>query len=229
MADPPVLFVHGFASSFERNWRQPGWVDLLTDAGRETRGVDLLGHGTAAKPHDPEAYTDMASAIIDVLVDGEVVDAVGFSMGAALLLKVASRRPEAFRRIVVAGVGANLFRRMDGDAIAQTLESGDVSDGAPSAAGAFVRFSQGSGNDPTALAACMRRPTTPMTRQSLASVIVPVLVVLGDRDFAGPAEPLVEALPDARLVCLAGADHFGTPKDFRFVDAALDFLSAVPG
>jgi hypothetical protein len=51
-----------------------------------------------------------------------------------------------------------------------------------------------------------------------------VLVVLGERDFAGPAAPLVEALPDGRLVTLAGADHFGTPKDVRFLDAGLDFL-----
>jgi hypothetical protein len=51
---------------------------------------------------------------------------------------------------------------------------------------------------------------------------------LGDRDFAGPADLLLDALPDGRLVTLRGADHFGTPKDFRFLDAALEFLEAVP-
>ena len=56
----------------------------------------------------------------------------------------------------------------------------------------------------------------------------PVLVCLGDRDFAGPPEPLVEALPDARLKVLRGVDHFATPKDFGFIDAALSFLDAVP-
>ena len=34
--DPPVLLVHGFASSAEHNWRHPGWLDLLADCGRET-------------------------------------------------------------------------------------------------------------------------------------------------------------------------------------------------
>ena len=53
-----------------------------------------------------------------------------------------------------------------------------------------------------------------------------MLVVLGDRDFAGPADPLVDALADARLVTLHGADHFGTPKDFRFIDAAIHELLA---
>jgi hypothetical protein len=50
--------------------------------------------------------------------------------------------------------------------------------------------------------------------------------VLGDRDFAGPADPLVGALTNATLVTLPGVDHFATPKDFGFIDAALDFLGA---
>ena len=53
-----------------------------------------------------------------------------------------------------------------------------------------------------------------------------MLVILGDKDFAGPAEPLVDALPDARLVTLRNVDHFATPKDFGCIDAALDFLGA---
>ena len=53
---------------------------------------------------------------------------------------------------------------------------------------------------------------------------VPVLVVIGERDFTGPGDPLVEALPDARLVVLPGADHFSTPKDFGAIDATLGFL-----
>ena len=39
-------------------------------------------------------------------------------------------------------------------------------------------------------------------------------------------EPLVDALPDARLVTLRNVDHFATPKDFGCIDAALDFLGA---
>ena len=232
MAAIPVVLVHGFASSFERNWREPGWVDLLADAGRPVRGVDLLGHGDAPKPHDPEAYADLEAAIVGHLDDGEAVDAIGFSLGAGLLLGVAAQRPQSFRRLVVAGVGANLFAghdRSGAEALARAIETGQAGEGAPAAAGAFIRFSRGAGNDPLALAACMRRPTTRLQPEALAAITLPVLVVLGDRDFAGPADPLLDALPDARLVTLPGADHFGTPKDFRFVDAALEFLGAVPG
>ena len=57
--DPPVLLVHGFASSAEHNWRQPGWLDLLADCGRETIAVDLPGHGRAPRPADPAGYHDI--------------------------------------------------------------------------------------------------------------------------------------------------------------------------
>ena len=71
------MLVHGFASSFERNWREPGWVDLLGDAGREVIGLDLLGHGAASKPHDPGAYADLesdvAAALPKVSDDGKTV------------------------------------------------------------------------------------------------------------------------------------------------------------
>ena len=65
-----------------------------------------------------------------------------------------------------------------------------------------------------ALAACLRRPNpVALTDELLARITNPVLVVLGDRDFAGPAEPLVDRLPDATLVMLRNVDHFSTPKD----------------
>src|ERR1700690_1930773 len=113
MADIPVLLVHGFASSFARNWREPGWVDLLQDEGRQVIGVDLLGHGEAEKPHDPAAYAELEQYVVRALPAEGPVDAVGFSMGAGLLLRAAAANPARFRRLVVGGVGDSLFR--DGD------------------------------------------------------------------------------------------------------------------
>ncbi len=74
----------------------------------------------------------------------------------------------------------------------------------------------------------MRQPRPPLDAAVLGKITCPVLVVLGDRDFAGPADPLVEALPDATFRPLRGVDHFATPKDFGFLDAALGFLDAQP-
>lgn len=225
MRSQPVLLVHGFASSFQRNWREPGWVDLLKDAGREVIGVDLLGHGDAPKPHDPAAYAVLEERVADVLPPG-AVDVIGFSLGARVVLTLAAERPERFGRIVVGGVGANLFREEVASSVADAIEGVGSSD--HPLAQAFARFAQNPENDPKALAACLRRPSVPMTAEQLRRVSPPVLVVLGDRDEMGPADPLVDALPNATFAPLKGVDHLATPGNFGFVDAALEFLDAVP-
>lgn len=223
-ASPPVLLLHGFAASFATTWRDNGWVDLLADEGRSVVATDLLGHGDAEKPHDPEAYGAMEADVAARLPEGPV-DAVGFSLGARVLLRVASDHPERFRRIVVAGVGDNLFRNDDSTAIAQAIAQG--ADENDRMGQHFEQLAGGADNDRLALAACLRRQAPALGAAELAKVTCPVLVVLGDRDFAGPPDPLVEALPDARLVTLRGVDHFATPKAMGFLDATLRFLDAV--
>jgi pimeloyl-ACP methyl ester carboxylesterase len=224
VADIPVLLVHGFASSFERNWREPGWADLLQDEGRSVIGIDLLGHGQADKPADPAAYGGIEESILAALPPVGPVDAVGFSLGAQLLLRAASAVPGRFRRIVLGGVGDGVFASADPEPVARAVENGQAAEEAGPAAAALAHFAMAPGNDRAALAACLRRPRAPLTEAEVAAVRVPVLVVLGERDFAGPADRLIAALPDARLVSLPRTDHFGTPKDFRFVEAALDFV-----
>ncbi len=228
MSDRPILLVHGFASSFERNWREPGWVDLLVDAGRTVIELDLPGHGSAPKWHEPDAYDGLHEAVAAAIPDGAIVDAIGFSLGAWLLLQVAAAQPARFGRLVVAGVGANLFTDDDPETSARAVEIGRAAEGDPPVARAFALFGRVAGNDPAALAACLRRRRRPFESADLEALDRPVLVVLGDRDFAGPADPLVAALPDARLLTLPGVDHFATPKDVRFIAAALEFVGATP-
>jgi pimeloyl-ACP methyl ester carboxylesterase len=222
----PVLLVHGLGSSFDHGWRQPGWTDLLADVGRTVIPVDLLGHGTTDKPHDPDAYADLESCVTAVLPDGPV-DAVGFSLGAQLLLRLAAADPTRFGKLVVIGVGANLFREEEQyvAALADAFENGAGEDDVHSQL--FVRFAEGAGNDTKALAACLRRAWPRFTKDELAGATLPVLVIMGDKDFAGPPDPLVDALPDARLVTLPGIDHFRAVSDFHCIDATLQFLEAV--
>ena len=115
--------MHGLGSSFEHGWRAPGWADLIADAGRKVIPVDLLGHGTAEAPHDPGEYAHLETSIERAL-PGERVDAIGFSLGAQLLLRVAGRVPERFGRLVVIGVGANVLRDDDTSALADAFERG---------------------------------------------------------------------------------------------------------
>lgn len=229
MADgPPIALLHGFATSFDRTWRDNGWVDLISEASREVVQVDLLGHGRADKPHDPEGYRDFEAHALAQLPDTPV-DAIGFSMGARTLLYLAATEPARFRRVVVAGVGANLFARdTDHGAMIAAAVAGDVDPENPEAQH-FAALASTPDSDPLALSALMRRTGGPqIDAELLSGIAAPCLVVLGDQDFAGPADPLMEALGDARLVTLRGVDHFATPKAFDFIDAALDFLDAAP-
>jgi pimeloyl-ACP methyl ester carboxylesterase len=224
----PVLLVHGWGGSFESTWRSAGWDALLEDAGRTVIGVDLLGHGAAPKPHEPEAYLDLTERVVDVLRDVGAVDAVGFSLGAMTLLTLASRQPERFGRLVLGGVGENVLRT-DEEAqrrIVAAVEGGGDSSDVTSAL--FGQYARQPGNDAAALAACMKAPRRRLTVDDLRGVACPTLVCIGDKDFAGPGEPLVAALPDARLVTLRNVDHFATTEAFAFIDAALEFLEAVP-
>ncbi len=221
----PVALVHGFATSSARTWGDNGWLDLLADSGRTTIPIDLLGHGTSDKPHDPAAYNAMESLVLGQLPE-EPVDAIGFSLGARVLLTIACDHPERFTRLVLTGVGANLFRTEGSELIVQAIEgNGDPTNPVSQY---FSGLADQPDVDRAALAACLRSPRPALTPEALARVELPVLVVIGDKDFAGPGEPLAEALPQAELVTLRNVDHFATPKDFGVIDATLDFLGANP-
>jgi pimeloyl-ACP methyl ester carboxylesterase len=221
---PPVLLLHGLAASAATTWRDAGWLDLLGDAGRDVLAPDLPGHGANPLP-PPPAEPDLVAFALEQLPD-EPVQAIGFSLGANTILRAAVLAPERFDRLVLMGIGESVFRSDDGILqVADALEAGDDAD--PSAR-YFLDHARRSGADPAALARVIRRRRDPLRPEDLAQVRMPALVVIGERDFAGPGEPLAEALPDGRCQTLRGVDHFGTPKDFGCIDAALEFLDALP-
>jgi pimeloyl-ACP methyl ester carboxylesterase len=228
----PVVLVHGWGGSFESTWQRSGFTALLEDAGLQVIGVDLLGHGSAPKPHDAESYADLTERLIDALPE-HPVDAIGFSLGAMTLLRLAIAQPQRFNRIVLAGVGQNIFHRDDSDtaAIVAGLES-VAAGGDPATLDntvrLFTQYASQPGNDIAALTAVMKRPpSTEITAADCAAVSCPVLVVVGDHDFAHPGDGLAAAFPNGRCETLRNVDHFATTESFGFFDAALEFLDAI--
>ena len=224
----PVLLVHGWGGSFDSTWRSSGFADLLEDSGREVIGVDLLGHGQAPKPHDPAAYGDLTQRVLERM-PAAPCDLVGFSLGAITLLQLAINHPERVRSLVLAGIGRNVIERDESgshDVLVQALEGTEFPDN--NLARLFVQYADQPGNDRIALTAIMKRDRVPYTPEQLARVTCPVLVAIGDQDFAGPGDGLVNLLPNARLVVLKKCDHFATTENFDFFDAALGFLEASP-
>src|SRR5688572_21374291 len=104
---PPILLVHGFGRSGAR-WEEGGWTQALDHAGLAYDAVDLPGHGTSARPHDPASYEKpvLLAWLLEALGD-EPTDVVGYSLGAELALELALAHPDRVRRLVIGGIGTN--------------------------------------------------------------------------------------------------------------------------
>jgi len=227
-----VALIHGWGGSFSATWQRNGFTALLEDSGASVIGIDLLGHGDAPKPHDPSEYADLTARVFEALPE-EPVDAVGFSLGAMTLLRAAVDDPSRFNRLILAGIGSNIFERDDAGT-RQIVEGLDLvaAGGDPSTLDNMVRlftqYAQQPGNDLQALSAVMKRPPAPLlTVEQLTKVTCPVLVVIGDQDFVYPGDELAAAFPNGQCTTLKGVDHFATTDDFGFFDAALEFLDAI--
>lgn len=224
----PIVAVHGFASDYQLNWVGTRWQETLTNSGFVVIGIDCRGHGHSDKPHDPAAYATatMAGDVIRLLdhVDVRQAAYLGYSMGARIGLQVAMDHPERLTRAVLGGIGAaGAIDRSD--AIARALLAGEPTD--DPVAQTFYRFAAARPtNDLRALAACIQglQPTGDPAR--LARIRTPILIVVGDQDnIAHGAPELVELVPTARLVTIAGRDHMSAVVAREFKQAALEFLS----
>ncbi len=223
---PGVVLLHGWASCYADTWQATGITDLFADDARQCIGVDLMGHGNAPKPHDPSAYDDMGERIRSALPK-EPVDAVGFSLGALVLLEELIRDPRRFRKVVLAGIGDGVFAEHD-DADNSRIISG-LQGTAPqddNLARLFGQYAAKSSNDVGALIAVLKRKRpSPYTEQSFAHITNDILIVVGDRDFVLPADRLGNAFVKSELQILRNTDHFKTPESFSFISTVMNFLN----
>lgn len=230
----PIVLVHGFASTKEVNWVNPGWVSTLTRAGRRAIALDNRGHGASGKLYDPRAYHSavMASdvrALLDYLGIGRA-DVMGYSMGARIAAFLAVEHPSCVRSLIIGGLG---HRLVDGvglsDSIADALEARSLADVSDPTGRTFRSFAEQTRSDLRALAACIRGSRQTLTREQLAEIRAPVLVAVGTRDeVAGSAEQLVSLIPRAHHLPIPGRDHMLAVGDKVFKQGVLDFLSRRP-
>lgn len=101
----PVVQLHGLTSSRARD-RLLGLDVIAGTTGHRLIRYDARGHGRSTGPRLPEAYrwprlADDLLALLDHLVPGEPVHAVGQSMGVGSLLHAALRRPDRFASLTL--------------------------------------------------------------------------------------------------------------------------------
>jgi pimeloyl-ACP methyl ester carboxylesterase len=227
---PPVLCIHGFASSGKVNWIDTGWVQTLVDAGYTAITLDNRGHGASEKPHDPEAYypnmmADDALALLDHL-GIERAALLGYSMGARIAAFLAYDHPERVVAAIVGGMGMNVINGLtDGNDIIAGLRAPALAGLTHPTARQFRIFADHTGSDREALAACMETSRQPMSRADVRRIEVPVLVAVGEADeMAGPPEQLAELLPAGEAFVIPRRDHMRATGDTKFKEAALAFL-----
>ncbi|MBD8064372.1 alpha/beta hydrolase [Devosia sp. PTR5] len=227
---PPVLCIHGFASSGKVNWVDTGWVETLVGAGYTAITFDNRGHGRSSKPHDPEAYHPalMAEDAVGLLehLDFPRAAVLGYSMGARIAAFLAYAHPDRVAAAIFGGMGINLINGLaDGNDIIAGLRAPAIEDLKHPTARQFRIFADHTGSDREALAACMETSREPMARADVRRIEVPVLVAIGEADeMAGRPEPLAELLQHGQPFVIPRRDHMRATGDKAFKSAALEFL-----
>ena len=171
----PIVLVHGFASTKEKNWVEPGWVDTLTKAGRRVIALDNRGHGQSSKLYDPVDYhTSLLADDVRALLDHlsiERADVFGYSMGARITAFLALAHPERVRSAILGGLGMHLVQSAGLPmSIADALEASSIGDVTDAQGRLFRAFADQTKSDRRALAACIRGTRQTLSREQVASI-----------------------------------------------------------
>jgi pimeloyl-ACP methyl ester carboxylesterase len=230
MPKRPIVLLHGAGGSYESTFVDTGWVGAIEAAGRRAIGLDLPGHNCPRASRNPGDYADLTGLVMSGLPPDKF-DAIGFSLGGKLLLELAIRLPDRIGRLVLGGVGDNVFAPESvAEAVADALERGP-SHTTPPAVLAFLSTWKAGRTEPLALAAVLRRPPNPVfSQERLAQIGLPILIVNGERDpVAAMSRQLTNSLANARITIVPDTGHFDLPGQPLFRSAALAFLSDCNG
>ena len=226
---PPVLLIHGFASSAMVNWVHPGWLKTLGDAGYRVIAIDNRGHGRSDKPHDPAAYhpSTMAGDAVALLDHLGIPEAhvMGYSMGARISAFLALEQPHRVRSLVFGGLGIGMVDGVgDWDPIADALRAPSLEDVTHERGRMFRAFAEQTKSDRVALAACIETSRELVSPEAAARIDVPALIAVGTKDdIAGSPHDLAALMPHARAIDIPGRDHMLAVGDRVFKQAVLAF------
>jgi len=227
----PIVLVHGFASTKEVNWVQPGWVSVLNRVGRRAVALDNRGHGASSKLYDPAAYhsaamADDVHALLDHLKIARA-DIMGYSMGARITAFLAVKHADRVRSAILGGLGIRLVEGVGlPESIAEALEADSLDDINDPTGREFRVFAEQTNSDLRALAACIRGSRQTLTREEVAAIRAPVMVAVGTKDVvAGSGQALAALIPGAQARDIPNRDHMLAVGDKVYKAGVIDFLN----
>jgi pimeloyl-ACP methyl ester carboxylesterase len=247
---PAIVLIHGQGDSLD-NWVDSGLLSNLA-ADYRVIALDVRGHGKSGKPHDPKAYGPEMGLDAVRLLDHLGIKRshfIGYSMGAHLVAQLLTTHSDRFMTATLGGA-AGRFRFTAENAASDEQEASErerecvsrsqiyrlAPVNAPKPDEAAIRTlsdaCMGNANqDRFALAAVVRtKKDQVVTREQMASIKVPLLGIVGNRDaYLRDFRELQQLRPDMKLVVIEGATHGGSAGAARrpeFVAAVREFLAA---
>jgi pimeloyl-ACP methyl ester carboxylesterase len=235
-AGPAVVLLH--AGIADRTmWA--GHLSPIAEAGFRAVALDLPGFGEAAVgPGEDAPWLDVVTTMDELAIDRATL--VGNSYGAAVALRVAVVAPERVAALMLVSSPApgmepsaelqaawreeeDALERDDVEGAVRAVVDAWTQPGAPAELRDRVAAMQRRAFALQAEAGDVAEAPDPLDEHpgALLGIRVPALVASGEADrsdFRVGAEVLARALPDARLVTIAGAGHLApleTPERFR--------------
>ena len=213
----PVLLGHGYSATGRM------WDGQRAALGERYRIIswDMRGHGQTESPDDPAQYStalvvaDMRALLEHCGVERAVVG--GLSLGGYVSLAFYRAHPERVRALVICDSGPgyrNAEARAAWNARAHERAADLEARGPDALAGRSREMREAMGLHRSArglahAARGMLAQQDAVVIDSLPSIRVPTLVVVGDRDqpFLAPCEYMAKKIPGARLEVIPEAGH----------------------
>jgi pimeloyl-ACP methyl ester carboxylesterase len=204
----PLVLLHGGLLTIDLNF---GAMIPALARSHTVVAVEMQGHGHTADVDREMTLENFADDIVILLGQLAIdeADFFGYSLGGAVSLAVLVRHPNLVGKLVLASTPS---RRED-----FALDGQLAPDRMPTAADgreweqAYRRVAP----DPDRFGALVTRlgalvgAIAGPSREELAAIHAPTLILIGDRDFISIARAaeLLELIPDAQLAILPGATH----------------------
>ena len=217
-----VILVHGFIVN-SQSWKGTALYNDLLSSGYKVIILDQRGNGRSDKPHDSAAYENDAEAkdimALTKKLEIKKYSAVGYSRGSIIVSRLLVL-DKNIQKAVIGGMGSDFtnpewprrimfYHALMGDSVKELA--------------GMVKYVQEQKLDQRALAYLQKsQPST--SKEDLAKVKQPVLVICGDHDSDnGSAKDLSSLMPTASFVTVPGV-HNDASHNKEFSTAVISFL-----